>query len=199
MRLQVVAQVLQQWSVFGEALHQDEARAVQRRLGVGHAGVVALLGGEGRLQVFARLFLGVEHSVGQQRIGQRQQPGFQRDLRLGAAFWFVRQVQVFQAGLVFGMTDRVQQLRRHLVLLIDRRDDRGAPFLQLAQVAQALFQQPQLHIVQLAGRLLAVARDERHGRTLVEQRNGGGDLGGFGGNFEGEALFDGWQHEGLGD
>ena len=65
---------------------------------------------------------------------------------------------------------------------------------QLAQVAQALFQHAQLRIVQAAGGFLAVARDERHGRALVEQGNGSGDLGGFGRDFGGDTLFDGRQH-----
>ncbi len=88
----------------------------------------------------------------------------------------------------------VQQRRRHLVLLRDRGDDRGAPVFQLAQVAQALFEQAQLDVVQAAGGFLAVARDERHGGAFVEQGDGGGHLRRPGGEFVGEALFDGWQH-----
>ena len=183
MRLQIFAQILQQFRILGKAIHQDIARALQRRLGIRHAGIFTLFGGEGRFEIFAGFLLGIEHRIGQQRIGQRQQPRFQRDLRLGAAFRFVRQVQVFQPGLVFGHADGGQQLRRHLALLVDRCNDRAAPFLQFTQVAQAIFKQTQLHIIQSSRRFLAVAGYERDSRTPVEQGDGGGDLGRFGGNF----------------
>ena len=136
----------------------------------------------------------MQRRIGQQRVGQRLQAGFGRDLRLGAALLLVRQVQVFQPRLVFGVRDRVEQFRRHLALLRDRGDDRGAPVFQFAQVAQALFQQAQLDVVQAAGGFLAVARDEGHGGAFVQQGDGGGDLHRLGGQFEGEALFDGGQH-----
>ena len=61
-------------------------------------------------------------------------------------------------------------------LLLDRRQDRRAPFLQFAQIEQAFFQITQVRIVQIAGGLLAIARDEGHGRTFVEQRHRSRDL-----------------------
>ncbi len=136
----------------------------------------------------------IQARIGQQRVGQGLQTGFQRDLGLGAAFQLVRQIQIFEPGLVFGMGDRVQQHRRHLVLFLDRGDDRRPPRFQFAQVAQAFFQQAQLDVVQAAGGFLAVTGDERHGRAFVQQRDGGCDLYRFGSEFKGEALFDGWQH-----
>ena len=45
----------------------------------------------------------------------------------------------------------------------------AAPLLQLAQVAQPLLERAQLGVVERAGRLLAVAGDERHGGAAVEQ------------------------------
>ena len=48
---QVLAQRTDQRCVLGESLHQDLARPLERRLGVGHPGVLALLGGEGGLQI----------------------------------------------------------------------------------------------------------------------------------------------------
>ena len=51
----------------------------------------------------------------------------------------------------------------------DRLQDRGAAFLQLTQVAQPLLERAQLRVVERAGDLLAVARDERHRRAAVEQ------------------------------
>ena len=80
--------------------------------------------------------------------------------------------------------DRVAQFRRQLALLLDRGQDRRAALFQFAQIAQALFQQAQLDVVQAAGRFLAVAGDEGHGGAFVQQGDGGGDLGRFGGKFE---------------
>ena len=120
--------------------------------------------------------------------------GFEGDLALGAALLLVRQVQVFQARLVFRVHDGVEQLGRHLVLFRDRGHDGGAPLFQFAQVAQALFEQAQLDIVEAAGRFLAVTGDEGHGGAFVEQFDGGGNLHRFGGKFKGKALFDSGQH-----
>ena len=55
-------------------------------------------------------------------------------------------------------------------------EDRGAAVLQLAQVAQPLFELAQLGVVEAAGGLLAVAGDERHGGAAVEQLDGRADL-----------------------
>ena len=188
--LHVLAQGLQQAGVLGEALHQDLPRAVERGLGVGDPGVVALLGGERLAQIAGRLLVRIQHRVRQQGVRQRLQPRLQRDLRLGAALRLVRQVEVFQMRLVLGERDRLEELGRHLVLLGDRLDDRRAAFLQLAQVAQPVLQHAQLGVVQSPRRLLAVARDEGHRRPLVQQGDGGGDLGRSGRDLGGESLFD---------
>jgi len=94
------------------------------------------------------------------------------------------------------MHDRIEQNRRHLALFFDRRDDRAATFFQLAQLAQALFQQAQLDVIEATGGFLAVAGDKWHGRTFVEQGDGGGNLCRFGGEFKRQALFYGWEHVG---
>ncbi len=87
------------------------------------------------------------------------------------------------------MDDGVQQRGCHLALLGDRRDDRGAPLFQFAQIAQAFFEQAQLDVVQAAGGFLAVTRDEGHGGAFVQQGDGGGDLCRLGGQFDRETLF----------
>ena len=58
----------------------------------------------------------------------------------------------------------------------DRLEHRRAPLLQLPQVAQPLLERAQLGVVEGAGHLLAVSRDERHGRAAVEQLDGRGHL-----------------------
>ena len=55
---------------------------------------------------------------------------------------------------------------------------------------QAFFEGAQLGVVQSARRFFAVAGDEGHGRAVIEQGDGGGDLRGGGGEFLGEGLGD---------
>ena len=73
---------------------------------------------------------------------------------------------------------------------VDALQHGGAAILQLAQVAEALLQLAQLRVVEAAGLLLAVARDERHRRALAEQFHGGGDLPRLDVEFFGDARVD---------
>ncbi len=170
------------------------ARALKRGFGIFHAGIVALIAGKSGFQVFAGFFLGLQHRVCQQCIRQRFQPGLPCDLRLGTALFLEGQIQVFEPRLVFRIREGSPQRRCHLALLFDSSNDYGAPVFQFAQIAQPLFQQAQLRIVQPARGLLPITRDEWHCRAFVEQGNGGGYLCGPGAEFKGKALFDGWQH-----
>ena len=112
----------------------------------------------------------------QQQVGERLQPGLPGDLGLGAALRLERQIDVLQAPLAVGSQDRRLERGIELALLADRVEDRGAPLLQLAQIVEPLFERAQLRVVERAGGLLAIARDERHRRAAVEQRDGGIDL-----------------------
>ena len=192
--LHVFAQGLQQGCVFGETFHQDLARAVEGCLGVRHARIIPVGTGKRVAQELARFHFRRQFGIVQQTVGQRHQARFDGDLRLRAALLLVGQVQIFQARLVFRVHDGVEQLGRHLVLFRDRGHDGGAPLFQFAQVAQALFEQAQLDIVEATGRFLAVTGDEGHGGAFVEQFDGGGNLHRFGGKFKGKALFDSGQH-----
>ena len=156
-----LAQFAHQLGLLGHALDQDVARAVQRRLGVGHA---LLAVDEPR-----RLGVRQQRRVGQQRLGQRLQARLAGDLRLGAALGAIGRVQVLQRHLGIGFADGACQLRGELALLLDAPEHGGAPVLQLAQVAEPLLQLAQLGVVQPARPLLAVAGDERHGCTLAQQ------------------------------
>ena len=62
--------------------------------------------------------------------------------------------------------------------------------MQLAQVLQAFGEGAQLGVVQPAGGFFAVAGDKGHGGAVVEQGDGGFDLGRGGGEFGGEDLDD---------
>ena len=164
----MVAQAADQIGIFGEAFHQDLHGAVERGLRVRDA----LLGIDER----GRLRLRRARRIREQQVGERLQPGLARDLRLGAALRLEGQVEIFQARLGLGGLDLLADLRRQLALLVDALQDRGAAVLHLAQILEALIERAQLRVVEPAGRLLAIARHERHRRTAVEQVDGGGDL-----------------------
>ena len=92
---QLVAQRADEFRLFGKLLHQDRACAVQCGFSIGNIFVqVTLRGGFHVLRL-----------LGKQHLRQRLQTVFTRDLRLGAAFGFVGQIQVFQCGLVVDSFD----------------------------------------------------------------------------------------------
>src|ERR1019366_1144185 len=79
------------------------------------------------------------------------------------------QVEIFEFGLFERGLDLRLQFRREFALLRNRRQHRLAPVFQLAEVFQLLLDVADLHFVEIAGGLLAVARNERHGGAPVEQ------------------------------
>ena len=148
--LQERAQPAEQRGVLGEALGQDVAGAGERLLRVRH-----LVGHVGRGQR-----LGRRPAVGEDRLGQRPQPLLPRDGGAGAALGLVRQIEVLERRLAGCRGDARLELGRELLLLADRAEDRRPPGLELAQVGEPVGEATQLGIVEPAGRLLAVARDE---------------------------------------
>ena len=154
--------------IFGELLHQDPARALERRGRVRDP----LL----RIDIGGRRLFGHELRILQQVAGERLEPGFPGDLRPGAPLRLVGQIQIFEPRLRVGGVERRGELRRELPLRRDALDDRRAPILELAQVRQPLVERAQLRVVEPAGRFLAVAGDEGHGGFVVEQRDRGLDL-----------------------
>ena len=164
---------MHQAGVLGPAFGQQVAHAVQhgrrgREIGSFRVASGAHKGGG--------LGQRVQAGVGKQAIGQRLQPGFTRNHALGAALGLVRQVQVFQFLLGGSGFEGGTQGRRELALLFNALDDRFAPLLQLAQVGQARFKLAQLDVIQPIGHFLAVAGDEGHGGTAVEQLDRGAHL-----------------------
>ena len=136
------------------------------------ASATLLLGVDEARRRGVRVVLGMR----QQEIGERLQARLPGDLGLGAALRLERQIDVLEPALAVGGTDRRLERVVELALLADRLEDGGAPLLELAQIAQALVERAQLRIVERAGRLLAIAGDERHRGAAVEQRHGGLDL-----------------------
>ena len=164
-----LAQHADQVSVLAEPLGQDRPRTVE---GGGHVRHPAP-----GIDVGLRAHPRVTPRVGQQLIGQRLQASFPGDLRFGAPFRLVGEVDVLQPGLGVGRHDLRREGVVQLALRADRLQDRVPPFGEFTQVPEPLFQGPELGVVQRAGRLLAVAGDERHRGAAVEQRDGGCHLG----------------------
>ena len=159
-----LAQIADEVRVFAEALHQDRARAFERRGRVGHA----LLGidersGDG---------VGEFRWIVEQRIRQRLKPRLFRDHRLRAPLRLVGQIDVFEPRLRIRHHDLRLEHIVELALLADRVEDRGAALLQLAEVAEPLLQRAELRVVEHAGHLFAVARDEGHRRAAVQKLDG---------------------------
>ncbi len=145
--------------MLGHLLHQDVAGTLEGGLDVGHLGT----------EIGGRLGLRVP-AVRQQAGGQGLEAVLARDLALGAALGLEGQVEILELGLGGGGGDPGGKLGRQLALGLDRFADGLAPGIELAQVGQPLLELAQLGIVQAAGRLLAVAGDERHRRALVQER-----------------------------
>ena len=61
-------------------------------------------------------------------------------------------------------------------LLTDAVEDGCPTLVQFAQIPQPLFERTQLSVIERPGRLLPVAGNKGHGRSAVEQRDGGSSL-----------------------
>ncbi len=127
---QPFAQVADETGRLGDALDEDVARTVQRDLDVRDAFV--------SIDEARSFFLGVKRGIIEQRIGQRFELGFTRDLRLSAPLLLEGRVKVFQLDFSRRFLDKAGELRRELALLLDRLQHSGATILQLAQVAKPL-------------------------------------------------------------
>ena len=183
----VRAQAADQFGRLREPLDEDGAGAIERRGDVEHAGRL--------VDVLGRRLFGHERRRREQRVGKRLESLLARHLGLRSLLRAVRRVEVLETRLAVGAADRVLELRRELLLLDERGQDRRAALLELAQVAQALLERTQLRVVEPAGRLLAVARDEGHGGAFVEQRHGGRDLARRDGQFLGDPIEDRREHD----
>ena len=130
----------------------------------------------------------VERRVGKQLVGQRLDARFTRDHGLGAAFYFVGQVNVFE--VLFGGHSfyRSAQFGRQFALVKNACKNNSPALFQLTQIAQAGFQFTQLNVVQLARHFLAVARNKGDGGSAVQQLDRSVHLGRsdleFGGNLQ---------------
>ena len=177
LRAQMIAQTAQKRGILGQPLGQNVARAGQRSLGVGHG-----VRDEPRGQP-----LRVRAAVCEQTLQQRLQPILARDHRLCAALGLEGQIQIFKHRLGFRPCKRTRQSVRQLALLGHRFHNGRAPLFQLAQVSQPLFERAQLRVIQAPRHFLAVARDEGHGRAIIQKRDGRLHLRGRGRDILGNA------------
>ena len=128
----MLAQAADERRILGEGLHQDPPRAFERRVGVGHAPVgVHVRGG----------FLPRRPGrIAQQRQGERLEPGLTGNLRPGPAFGLEGQVQIFEARLRVGRSNRRGELRCQLALFLDALEDGTATVVELTEVDQPLLE-----------------------------------------------------------
>ena len=145
----------------GDALGADVTSSGKRGGGVLHA-----LGGidetcRSRLRGFA--------SLRPDDVGEWLQPFLLRYHCACAALWLVGLVEVLERALHHALFDLVAQCVRKLALFVDGLDDRCPALLQFAVVCDALLYLQDLHFIQIAVRLLAVAGDERN-RVAVLQK-----------------------------
>ncbi|ESU47082.1 putative transcriptional accessory protein [Streptomyces sp. HCCB10043] len=181
-----LAQLAGQVGVLGEPLGEDRACALQGGSRVRHTLVaVHERGGSGER---------IDRRVPEQAVRQRFESRLPGDLRLRAPLGLERQVDVLQARLGLGRPDARLQRGVELALFAYGFEDRRTPLLQLPQIAQPFLQRAQLRIVEGFGRLLAVARDERHGRSAVEQLDRRPDLSFTYAELLGDPAFDGRRH-----
>ena len=84
MLTQIVPQLTHEFGIFGEALHQNLACAIQHSFGVGESGF--------DIEEFFSFNIRSQFGVIEQRISQRLNPCFPGDLCFRAAFLFIRQI-----------------------------------------------------------------------------------------------------------
>jgi hypothetical protein len=186
----------------GDELGDDVARARERLVGGGDR--VLALGAHERRRFRGRIAV---RGLREDPLRERLEALLARCRAARAALRLVREVEILERGLGLGGGDALLELRRQLALLADRGEHRGAPLLELREVAAPLLDRADLDLVEAPGPLLAVPRDERDGVALGEQVDHRADrrwselqlLGEVRHGIEGGGNGSGVGHGGLGD
>ena len=152
--------------VLRDLLGDDVTRARQRGGGVRH-----VLSGIDEVRRRFRERLVVPLLAGEDEERQRLQPPLARDRRAGLALLLIREVHVLQLVQRLCRVERRPDGGGQLALRVDGGADLLAARLKAAQIIQPLDERAQLHVIEAAGRLLAVARDERDRVAVVVQLN----------------------------
>ena len=165
---QPLAQLLHQDRVFGPALTQQVAHAIEHSHGIRKIRAdFAVIENLGRLHKTRGLGHRVQRGVGPEAVGQGLEPGFARHHALGAALLFEGQVQVFQGLFGLGQGNGFAQSGPEFALLVDGFDHGRAAVFELAQIRQPGFELTQLNVVEPTRGLFAITRDEGHGGPTV--------------------------------
>ena len=161
----LLAHLLAQRSALGNGLGDDVHRAGERVLRC----LYALLRIDELRGVFFRraafLFLC------ENRERQRLKPLFPRDARTRAPLLLEGQVDVLQLLHLQRPVERFLDLGRELSLLLDALFDLLLALQEISEARKLALDGAHLLFVEFARRLLAVARDEGHGVSLVQERD----------------------------
>ena len=173
--------------VFGDPLGTDVARAGERGRDVGD---LCVRPHERRDEVLETSAGG--RLLGPEQVRQGLQTTGSRDAGARLSLGPVRQVEIFELDTRLGGGDGRSQRGSHLPLLVDGPDDGRAPRVELRERRRAIEDGLDGHLVEPAGRLLAVARQKRNGGAFGRERQGGHDLRGgdaqLAGDLEGALL-----------
>ena len=162
--MQQRAQTAAQVSIVRQVLGDDVARACERVLGGLYTPFRIDIG---LCQRFQRRGGSARRENGG---SERLQPLFARDGRTGAALGAVGAVQVVERSERLRPLNGGSQFVGQLALRLDRIPHLSAALVQPAQIGKALGQPADGLVVHCAVHLLAVARDERHGVAVIQQR-----------------------------
>ena len=130
----------------GDALSEDVARVLER---------LVVRGGVGR--------------ASPNGVGEGLEALLAGDLGASAALGLVGLVEVLEAGLDEARLDLGAELVGELALLVNGLEDGCLALLELGIIGEAFLDLADLHLVEVAVRLLAVSGDERHRAPVVQE------------------------------
>src|ERR1700730_16523242 len=163
-----LAQASHQRGVFGETFNEDRAGAFKSGARINYPLT--------RFDIPASHLLRALVGSREKRLCQRLEARFACDLGFRSPLRPIRQIEILEPRLAILRFDPLLERGVEFSLLADAVEDSGPTLVQLAQIAQALLERAQLGIIERPGRLLPVAGNKGHGRSAVEQRDGGRDL-----------------------
>ena len=163
-----LAQASHQRGVFGETFNEDRAGAFKSGARINYPLT--------RFDIPASHLLRALVGPREKELCQRLEARFARDLSLRPPFRPIGQIEILKPRLAVRRVDLLLERGVEFSLLTDAVEDRGATLVQLAEIPQPLLERTQLSVIELPGRLLPVAGNKGHGRSTVEQRDGGSDL-----------------------
>src|SRR5690606_29902231 len=106
------------------------------------------------------------------RVDKRTEAALACDLRTGPPLRLIGKIEIFNLRLGRRREDALLKLVRQLALLADRVQNRLTPLVELTQIGQSLRQIAELRIIEPAGDLLAVSRNEWNRGALIKKTDG---------------------------